>query len=72
MGIEDGVVLAQCLAQGASLSAGLEAFMKRRYERVKTIVDASITISHAQMEYDGQAKMAEANKAAAITLAQPY
>ena len=43
MGIEDGVVLAQCLAQGASLSAGLEAFMKRRYERVKTIVDASIT-----------------------------
>jgi 2-polyprenyl-6-methoxyphenol hydroxylase-like FAD-dependent oxidoreductase len=72
MGIEDGVVLAQCLAKGPSLSAGLDAFMKRRYERVKTIVDASITISHAQMERGGQAKVAEANKAAAITLAQPY
>ncbi len=72
MGIEDGVVLAQCLAGTTSLSAGLDAFMKRRYERVKTIVDASITISHAQMERGGQAKMAEANKAAAMTLAQRY
>jgi naringenin degradation protein FdeE len=72
MGIEDGVVLAECLMRATSLSSGLEAFMKRRYERVKTIVDASITISHAQMERGGQAKMAEASKAAAMTLAQPY
>jgi 2-polyprenyl-6-methoxyphenol hydroxylase-like FAD-dependent oxidoreductase len=72
MGIEDGVVLAQCLAGAATLSSGLDAFMKRRYERVKTIADASITISHAQMERGGQAKMAEASKTAALALAQPY
>ncbi len=72
MGIEDGVVLAQCLAEATSRSEALNVFMTRRYERVKTIVDASITISHAQMERDGQAKVAEANKAAATTLAQPY
>jgi len=72
MGIEDGVVLAQCLEQASSLSASLDAFMQRRYERVTTIVDASITISHAQMEPGGQARMAEASKAAANTLAQPY
>jgi 2-polyprenyl-6-methoxyphenol hydroxylase-like FAD-dependent oxidoreductase len=72
MGIEDGVVLAQCLTQAMSLSEALDIFMRRRYERVKTIVDASVTISHAQMEPGGQAKMAEANKAAATTLAQPY
>ena len=72
MGIEDGVVLAQCLAQATTLPAGFDAFMKRRYERVKTIVDASITISHAQMERGGQVKMAEANKGAAMALSQPY
>jgi len=72
MGIEDGVVLAQCLAEATSRPEALNVFMTRRYERVKTIVDASITISHAQMERDGQAKVAEANKAAATTLAQPY
>ena len=72
MGIEDGVVLARCLAEASSPSVGLEAFMKRRYERVKTIVDASITISHAQMEPGGRARVVEANEAAAITLAQPY
>lgn len=72
MGIEDGVVLAQCLAQSDRLQVSLEAFMRRRFERVRTIVEASVTISRAQMEAGGGASMAEAQKAAAIVLAQPY
>ena len=72
MGIEDGVVLAQCVSQSIHLPSALDAFMRRRYERVRTIVEASVTIANAQMEPGGQRKMAEANKTAAIALAQPY
>jgi 2-polyprenyl-6-methoxyphenol hydroxylase-like FAD-dependent oxidoreductase len=72
MGIEDGVVLAQCVAQSDHLPGGLAVFMRRRYGRVRTIVDASVTISRAQMESGRQLKVAEASKAAAIALAQPY
>jgi 2-polyprenyl-6-methoxyphenol hydroxylase-like FAD-dependent oxidoreductase len=72
MGIEDGVVLAQCLAGSATVEAALAAFMARRWDRVNTIVSASLTISRAQMERDGQARVAEANRAAAAVLAQPY
>jgi naringenin degradation protein FdeE len=72
MGIEDGVVLAQCTAQSKEPAGSLETFMRRRYERVRAIVEASVTISRAQMEAGGERRMAEAQKAAAIALAQPY
>lgn len=72
MGIEDGVVLTQEIAAHEEVGAALAAFMARRWPRVSTIVDASVTISRAQMEPGGQATMAEANKRAAMMLAQPY
>lgn len=72
MGIEDGVVLAQCIAQSDWLPGSLKAFMRRRYERVRTIVEASVAISRAQMQAGGEREMAAAQKAAAIALAQPY
>lgn len=72
MGIEDGVVLARCLAAGTGLDAALRAFMECRYARVRTILEASITMSRAQMEPDGRARMIAAEQAAAVVLAQPY
>jgi len=72
MGIEDGVVLAQCVAQSEDVAASLEAFMQRRYERVRIILEASVTISRAQMEPGGQHRMAQAQKAAAVALARAY
>ena len=72
MGIEDGVVLAQCVARSDGLAGCLEAFMQRRYERVRTIVEASVTISRAQMSPGGQREMAAAQRAATIALASPY
>ncbi|MGH8227531.1 MAG: FAD-dependent monooxygenase [Steroidobacteraceae bacterium] len=72
MGIEDGVVLVRCLMQSDELAANLDAFMRRRYERVRTIVEASVAISRAQMQASGERRMAEAHKAAAVALAQPY
>ncbi|MGZ8348916.1 MAG: FAD-dependent oxidoreductase [Allosphingosinicella sp.] len=71
MGIEDGVVLAKILAEASNLDSAFAAFMARRWPRVSTIVDASVTISRAQMVPGGQAAMTEANKAAAAVLALP-
>lgn len=72
MGIEDAVVLAHCLGANADLATALEAFMARRYQRVRTIVDASVAISRAQMEADGGPTIASAQEAARIVLAEPW
>jgi 2-polyprenyl-6-methoxyphenol hydroxylase-like FAD-dependent oxidoreductase len=71
MGIEDGVVLAECFAGSSAVEDAFAEFMRRRYRRVRTIVDASITLSTAQMDPDGRQRMAEAERAAAEVLAQP-
>jgi 2-polyprenyl-6-methoxyphenol hydroxylase-like FAD-dependent oxidoreductase len=72
MGIEDAVVLAECLASADDPEVALQLFMERRFARVRTIVDSSLTLSRAQMEPGGQSKMAEANQAAAAVLRQPF
>jgi 2-polyprenyl-6-methoxyphenol hydroxylase-like FAD-dependent oxidoreductase len=72
MGMEDAVVLAQCLSSQDDLAASLAAFGARRWPRVSTILKASLAISAAQMRPDGQAELLAANRAAASALAQPY
>src|ERR1700730_2778398 len=42
--VEDAVVLAELCATGASVPELLDAFMKRRYERNKFVVEASVQI----------------------------
>lgn len=71
MDIEDGIVLAQCLSTKNDVSSAFSSFMQRRYARVRTIVDASMTISEAQMALGGRARMIEAQRAAAAALALP-
>lgn len=72
MGIEDAVVLAQCVSGSDSVSQALDEFMRRRHERVRTVIEASITITRAQMHPGGQREIAEASKAASMMLEQPY
>lgn len=48
MALEDAVVLAQELAKGANLSDAYEAFMMRRYERVKTVAYTSLELSRLE------------------------
>lgn len=45
MAIEDAVVLAECLAKTDSVREALERYSERRFERVKTIFDASLQLS---------------------------
>lgn len=44
MAIEDAVVLAECLAQHATVEAALNAHSARRFDRVKTVYDASLQL----------------------------
>jgi 2-polyprenyl-6-methoxyphenol hydroxylase-like FAD-dependent oxidoreductase len=49
MAIEDAVVLSEELASGKPIAAQLSAFMVRRYERCKFIVEASIQVGEWEM-----------------------
>ena len=49
LAVEDGVVLAECLAAAASTADGLKAFMDRRYERCARVVTAARTLAAWQV-----------------------
>ena len=72
MGIEDAVVLAECLDSDASIEHALDTWMQRRYERVRIVLEASLVLARAQMREDGGMEIAEAQKRAAEALAQPF
>ena len=72
MGIEDGVVLAECLAAIADVASAFSSFRQRRHARVRTTMEASMTISEAQMAPGGRPRMIAAQQAAAAALALPY
>lgn len=72
MALEDSVVLGQCVAAAATLPEALDAFMTRRYDRVRTVVETSRRIS--QLEQD-KAPALESHKAMTDgfeALARPY
>ena len=51
MALEDSVVLGQCIAGADTLAAALSTFMERRFERVRTVAETSLTLS--KMEQSG-------------------
>ncbi len=52
MALEDAVVLAELLTERATLDQGLwDAFHARRFERAKTVVDASNQVARWQLEH---------------------
>jgi 2-polyprenyl-6-methoxyphenol hydroxylase-like FAD-dependent oxidoreductase len=51
MGIEDAIVLAEELTRQAPLSAALDRFMQRRYERCKILVDISSQLSRWERDH---------------------
>lgn len=55
LAIEDAVVLGELAQAGHTVSAMLETFMNRRYDRCKMIVDASNTLGEwEQLDWQGQ------------------
>jgi 2-polyprenyl-6-methoxyphenol hydroxylase-like FAD-dependent oxidoreductase len=47
--IEDGVVLADCLANNDDIETAFAEFTERRYERCKLIVETSLAIGEKEM-----------------------
>ena len=72
MAVEDGLVLADELAKTDDVAAALEAFMGRRKERARLVVENSVRIGEIEMSGGDQV---EANKMLGGTLAklaEPY
>lgn len=72
MALEDAVVLGQSIGTAGTLPDALEAFMERRFERVKLVVETSVKLGQLEQEKAPAAEnMALLSKAFA-TLGQPY
>jgi 2-polyprenyl-6-methoxyphenol hydroxylase-like FAD-dependent oxidoreductase len=50
--IEDAIVLAACLGNAADVPAALEAFMSRRFERCRMVIDNSRTLARWDLDPD--------------------
>ncbi|MBB4689308.1 FAD-dependent oxidoreductase [Amycolatopsis jiangsuensis] len=72
MALEDSVVLGQCLEGAATLPQALEDFMKRRYERVRTVVETSRQLSRREQENADPAGNQKLMTEAFNVLAKPY
>lgn len=72
MALEDAVVLGQCIGTEATLPEALEAFMQRRFERVKTVVDSSVKLSQLEQRKAPAAENGAVMMAALTAISQPY
>ena len=72
MALEDAVVLGQCIAAAATLPEAFDAFMKRRFERVRIVVETSVALSRLELDdAPPSANMALMSKAFAA-IGEPY
>jgi 2-polyprenyl-6-methoxyphenol hydroxylase-like FAD-dependent oxidoreductase len=73
MALEDGVVLAQCIASASSLTQAYEAFVERRFERVRAVVETSVALSkREQQNLAPGTERGEVRGRAMAALSQPY
>jgi 2-polyprenyl-6-methoxyphenol hydroxylase-like FAD-dependent oxidoreductase len=50
MALEDAVVLGQCIAAASSLADAYQAFVERRFDRVRTVVETSVVLSKREQQ----------------------
>jgi 2-polyprenyl-6-methoxyphenol hydroxylase-like FAD-dependent oxidoreductase len=72
MALEDAAVLGQCVANAVTLSEALDAFMARRFERVRLVVETSVKLSRLEQEKAPPTENQALLTAAFMALAQPY
>ncbi|HEY1571784.1 MAG TPA: FAD-dependent monooxygenase [Pseudonocardiaceae bacterium] len=70
MALIDSVVLAEELAESDTIADGLAAFLRRRADRARLVVETSIEVTRLRQEDDPRAD--DVVMAALRTLAQPY
>lgn len=72
MAMEDAVVLAQCIASAPTLAAAFDAFMARRFERVRTVVETSVALSRLEQANAPPSENIKLLTTAFATIAEPY
>ncbi len=72
MALEDGVVLAQCIAQASTLPEALDAFMERRFERVRIVVESSVAAAKLEQAKAPPSENAALLSGALKAISQPY
>ena len=71
MAMEDAVVLAEELAGQATVERALDAYMERRFERCKALVDISLELSRAEREHDRTVNVGALTGKSVAIAAQP-
>lgn len=71
IGIEDGLVLAECVGHGASLAAALQAFQDRRWERCRMVVENSLRLGEIEMNNGSKDEHGQIMRESLMALAQP-
>ena len=69
---EDGIVLAQEIQRQATVDGALSAFMTRRFERARTVVENSVRIGEIEMAGDTSNRAAMMLGSAIADLQAPY
>ena len=72
MALEDAVVLAQCVQAASTLDEALQAFMTRRFERVRTVVETSVAMSRLEQEGASPTQNMAMMSKALQAIGQPY
>ena len=72
MAIEDAVVLGQCITAASTLTEAFEAFMDRRFERTRTVVETSVELSRLEQEHAPHEQNVALIQKALATIAEPY
>lgn len=72
MALEDAVVLGQVIDSEATVPEALAAFMRRRFERVKVVVETSVKLGQLEQQNASPAENVALLTHAFAALAQPY
>jgi 2-polyprenyl-6-methoxyphenol hydroxylase-like FAD-dependent oxidoreductase len=71
IGIEDGLVLADCISSAQTLSHSLQAFQDRRWERCRMVVENSLRLGEIEMTYGSKDEHTQIMRESLMALAQP-
>lgn len=71
IGIEDGLVLAECVGRGGPVQDALQAFQARRWERCRMVVENSLRLGEIEMTNGSKDEHAQIMRGSMMALAQP-
>lgn len=72
MAMEDGLVIAECLAASETVDRALDLFIERRFSRCRLVVDSSVELGRLEMARADPARNQQVIEMALASLAEPF